>query len=70
MEYIYTMEYYSATKRMSNAIFGNIDAPRDYHIKWSKSDGERQVWYHLFVESKKGIQINLFMKQKQIHRNI
>ena len=41
VEYIYTMEHYSATKRMSNAIFGNIDRPRDYHIKWSKSEKER-----------------------------
>ena len=26
---------------------------RDYHTKWSKSDRERQLSYHFYVESKK-----------------
>ena len=43
---------------------------RDYHTKWSKSDRERQIsWYHLNVESKKMIQMNLFTKQKWTHRH-
>ena len=34
MWYIYTMEYYSAIKKeRNNAIFGNMDGPRDYHTK-------------------------------------
>ena len=45
-----------------------MDGPRDYHTKWSKSDRERQIWYHLYVESKKMIQMNLFTKLKQTHR--
>ena len=46
-----------------------MDGPRDYHTKWSKSDRERHIiWYHLYVESKKMIQMNLFTKQKQTHR--
>ena len=24
-----------------------MDGPRDYHIKWSKSDGERQIPYNI-----------------------
>ena len=37
------MEYYSAIK-MKNAICSNIDGPRDYYTKWSKSDRKRK--YH------------------------
>ena len=38
----------------TNAICRNMDGPRDYHTKWSKSYGERQIsWYHLSAESKK-----------------
>ena len=35
-----------------------------------KSDRERQIiiWYHLYVESKKMIQMKIFKKQKQSHR--
>ena len=37
MWYIYTVEYYSATKKeLSNAICSNIDGPRDYRTKWSQ----------------------------------
>ena len=39
---IYTMEYYSAIKEeWNNAICSNIDWPRDYHTKWSKSDKDK-----------------------------
>ena len=43
MWHIYTMEYYSAVKKeWRNAICSNIDGPRDYHTKWSKSErGQR-----------------------------
>ena len=27
------------------------------------------IWYHLYVDSKKKIQMNLFIKQKQTHRH-
>ena len=36
--YIYTMEYYPAMKKWNNAICNNLDGPRDYHTKWSKSE--------------------------------
>ena len=32
MQYIYTMEYYSVIKK-NNAVFSNMDRPRDYHVK-------------------------------------
>ena len=44
MWHIYTMDYYSAIKKeWNNAICSNMDGPRDYHTKWSKSDRERQI---------------------------
>ena len=49
--YIHTMEYYSTIgKQWNKAISSNMDGPRDYHIKWSKSK-TNIVWYHLYVES-------------------
>ena len=42
------MEYYSAIKReWNNVIFSNMDEPRDYHAKWSKSERERQIPYDI-----------------------
>ena len=42
------MEYYSAIKKeWNNAICSNMDGPRDYHTKWSKSDRERQTSYDI-----------------------
>ena len=40
--YIYTMEYYSASKK--NAICNNLDGPGDYHTKWSESNKDK---YHM-----------------------
>ena len=37
------IEYYSAIKEWNNAICSNMDGPRDYHNKWSKSDKQRQI---------------------------
>ena len=31
----------------NNAIYCNMDRLRDYHIKWSKSDRERQIPYDI-----------------------
>jgi len=34
---MYTMEYNSAIKKeWNNAIYSNMDSPRDYHTKWSQ----------------------------------
>ena len=47
------MEYYSAIKKeWNNAIFNNMDGPRDYHTKW-RSQRKTNIIYHLYVESKK-----------------
>ena len=42
---MYVMEY--SPKKWNNAICSNIDGHRDYHIKWSKSDRERQIFYDI-----------------------
>ena len=50
------MEYHPAIKKeQNNAICSNMDGPRDYHIKWSKSKANI-IQYCLNVESenKKG----------------
>ena len=41
MWYKYTMEYYSAIKRMKYC--SNMDGPREYHTKGSKSVRQRQL---------------------------
>ena len=33
----------SHKKEWKNDIWGNMDGPRDYHIKWSKSHNNRQI---------------------------
>ena len=64
------MKYYSAVKNNSSAICSNMDGPRDYDTKQNKSDRESKIsQYHLYVESKKMIQMNLFTKRKQTHRH-
>ena len=30
-------------KEWNHAICSNMDGPRDYHTKWSKPQGERQI---------------------------
>ena len=37
----------SHKKEWNNAICCNIDGPRDYHTKWSKSARERQMSYDI-----------------------
>ena len=49
--YINNVILLSHKKEWNNAIGSNMDGPRDYHIKWNKSDRERQIWYHLYVKS-------------------
>ena len=44
------MEYYSTShkkKEWNDAICSNVDGPRDYYTKWSKSDRERQIPYDI-----------------------
>ena len=45
-----------------------MDAARDSHTKWSKSERERQnIWDHLYVELNKN-DTKEFVKQNQTHR--
>ena len=45
---MWTMEYYSAIKKeWNNAICSNVDRPRDYQPKWSKSERKRQIPYDI-----------------------
>ena len=47
MEHIHNGILLSHKKEWNNAICSNIDGPRDYHTKRSKSDRERQISYHI-----------------------
>ena len=71
--YIYTHTHkgilLSHQKEWNNAICSNINGPRNYHTKWSKSERERQIPYDIaYMQNQKMIQMNLFTKQKQTHR--
>ena len=46
-----------------------MHGPRDYRTELSNSDRETNIVYHLYVESGKMIQVNLFTKQRQSHRH-
>ena len=43
MKYIYNRILYKHTKEGNLAMFDNMDGPWVHHIKWKKSDGERQI---------------------------
>ena len=67
--YVYTHDgiLLSHKKEWNNAICSHRDGPRYYHTKWSNSDRERQIPYnHIHVESKKIIQMNLFIKWNRL----
>ena len=63
--YIYTMEYYSAIKK--NGIMPFAATWMDLEIIMLSEVGQTEtniIWYHLHMESKKMIQMNLLTKQK------
>ena len=45
--YIYNGILLSHKKEWNNAICSNMDATRDDHTKWSKSERERQIPYDI-----------------------
>ena len=53
MSYIYRYTHthtgilLSHKKEQNNAIWKNVYATIDYHTKWSKSEGERQIPYDI-----------------------
>ena len=53
-------------KRRNIASCSNMDGPRDYHSKWSKSDRERQISYdiNLYMESRYK---STYLQNKQTH---
>ena len=66
MWYKYTMEYYSAIKKNEIMPFAATWMDPEISILSEVSQPKTNIiWYHLYVESKKVIQINLFTKQKQ-----
>ena len=50
--HIYTVEYLSAIKKNKIMLFcSNTDETRDSHTMWVKSESERQIPHHLYLES-------------------
>ena len=63
------MEYYTDTKK--NEIMPFTATWVDLEIIILSEESQRKtniIWYHLYVESKKMIQMNIFIKQKETHR--
>ena len=66
---ICTMEYYPVTK--NNKIMPFAATQMDLETIIINEERKRKtdiVWCHLYVESTKMMQMNLFVKQKQTHR--
>ena len=63
----------SHIKKRNWVICSEVDGPRDYRTKWSKSDKERQISYDMAymwnLNKKQKIQMNLSPKQKENHRH-
>ena len=65
MVHIYNGILLSHKKEQNSVFCKNMDGSRDWHTEWSKSEREKQISkYHLYVESRKIVQMNLFAKQK------
>ena len=47
MVHIYNGILLGHKKERNNAVHSNIDATRDYHTKWNKSQRERQLPYDI-----------------------
>ena len=60
--HIYSGILLSHIKEWNNAICNNMDGSGDYLNEVNQI--EKDIFYHLYVGSKKMIQVNLFTKQK------
>ena len=63
--HVHTQQNITQTlKRMKYCCLHNINGPREYHTKWSKSDRERQIYYttSFVCGIEKIIQMNLYTK--------
>ena len=45
MVHIYSETRLSHKKQKNNAICSNMDGPRNYHTKWTKSENDKQIPY-------------------------
>ena len=63
--HIYNGIFLSLKKEWNNAICSNMDGPRDYYIKWNKSEKGRQISYDIIYmwNLKEMTQMNLFTNQ-------
>ena len=52
MAFIYMNITHALKEEWNNAICSNMDGPRDYHTRWSKSEKDK-YFHHLYVEYKK-----------------
>ena len=67
MWYLYIMEYYSAIKKNEILPFAATQMDLEIIIL-SKSNRKTQMWFHVYVESKKMMQMNLFTKHRLTDR--
>ena len=67
MVYIYNEILLSHEKEFL-AICKNMGGLGGFYAKWNKSVRERQIWYHLYVESKKFNKLVNITKKEKTHR--
>ena len=65
MWYIYIVQYYSAIKKTKIMPFAVTWIQLEI-TKWSKSERERQIPYHLYMESKKWHKTTYLQKRKDL----
>ena len=65
--YVYTLEYYSAIKR--DEIMPFAATWMDLGIILQSDVQTNIIQYHVYVKSKRMVQMNLFTKEKQTHRH-
>jgi len=72
MRHIYVREYAIKKNKLktewTNAICSNIDGPRDYYTKWSKSEKDKYYTIPMHVEPKKQYKGTYLQKQKQTQK--
>ena len=60
MWYTYNRILFDHQKECNSAVCNNVDGPREYYAQQSKT--EKDKYYHLYVESKKIKQTNVYNK--------